>query len=687
MQTSDREWGDFAKQLLEGKLRDPRKGNSNDQAHPPITPTKFVNNLNGNEKKVYEFIARHFLACCSDDARGAETVVTATVGNEVFKCKGLMIQEKNYLEVYPYKKWFTKTIPVFQPNTEEQIHSLKMEESETTAPDLISEPELIQIMDKKGIGTDATIAQHIKTIQDRKYATKVSGKFEPTKLGIALVVGYDSMGFFFSKPHYRAQIEKDMTQISRGTRTKEEVIRDSLEMYKKMFQKSTELASKLDSVMSVFFGNGQVQSQVVAQQYSHQRKNFSLCGICETKMILRYNQTSRDASPGARVLDCQNCTKVWNLPRVGTVKVLVPHTLCPLCGFQVLEITKDAKSKKNNGDSNTYTICPSCYTSPPSSALPPASPKNLFCWQCIAECPLAKGKSSIPVRPCPNCQSTMTVKQRKDQTSYFLSCSGYSKGCKTALTLPSCRSVSPTKDVCPKCPPAQGGPINLLRFTFAPAQHVHHNIFTQEYTACVGGCDKNFNSLLLEINDKDLKPFFERTRQVLSPTLDNSSSRPLAPQQQQSPTFSNSSIGMPPSSYSSNFQNRNATNSSQGNTEGPSCNCGNKTTLKTVMNEKNFGKGYYSCRDCNFFIWEEAYQNGGASANAGRSFPNRGNSFNNSFNNNKNKSYGNSGGYNSRSTSYSNNKSHTSNQGNKGSCFICGDPGHWSTTCPQKKNK
>lgn len=47
-------------------------------------------------------------------------------------------------------------------------------------------------MDRNGIGTDATIAQHITTIQDRAYATKNGQqKFSPTKLGIALVEGYN----------------------------------------------------------------------------------------------------------------------------------------------------------------------------------------------------------------------------------------------------------------------------------------------------------------------------------------------------------------------------------------------------------------------------------------------------------------------------------------------------------------
>lgn len=40
-----------------------------------------------------------------------------------------------------------------------------MHEGETTAPPMLTEAELIRKMDDNGIGTDATIATHIQTIQ------------------------------------------------------------------------------------------------------------------------------------------------------------------------------------------------------------------------------------------------------------------------------------------------------------------------------------------------------------------------------------------------------------------------------------------------------------------------------------------------------------------------------------------
>lgn len=44
-QTPDSEWGAFARGILESGGPTPRNGNKSDQAHPPIHPTKYTNNL------------------------------------------------------------------------------------------------------------------------------------------------------------------------------------------------------------------------------------------------------------------------------------------------------------------------------------------------------------------------------------------------------------------------------------------------------------------------------------------------------------------------------------------------------------------------------------------------------------------------------------------------------------------
>jgi len=69
----------------------PRKGKNDDKAHPPIHPTAHANNLTGDEKRVYEYITRRYLACCSKDAEGWQTTIDVVCGGEEFSAAGLTL--------------------------------------------------------------------------------------------------------------------------------------------------------------------------------------------------------------------------------------------------------------------------------------------------------------------------------------------------------------------------------------------------------------------------------------------------------------------------------------------------------------------------------------------------------------------------------------------------------------------
>ena len=89
-----------------------------------------------------------------------------------------------------------------------------MEEGETSPPQLLSEADLISLMEKHGIGTDATHADHIETIKSRQYAgVQGDGRFLPCSLGMGLVQGYDAMGIALSKPNLRAELEADLKRL------------------------------------------------------------------------------------------------------------------------------------------------------------------------------------------------------------------------------------------------------------------------------------------------------------------------------------------------------------------------------------------------------------------------------------------------------------------------------------------
>lgn len=193
--------------MNQGEFERPKNGRNNDKAHPPIHPTAYNPSLTGDPKRVYEFIARRFLGSCWKNAVGFETNVEITMDTEHFDAKGLVILEKNYLEVYIYDNWTGNQIPEFQEGDEFIPDTLEMQSGHTTAPRFLTEPDLIGMMEKNEIGTDATIADHIQKILDREYVFKENQYFKPLTLGIALTVGYDKIGLesSLSKPFLRRQ--------------------------------------------------------------------------------------------------------------------------------------------------------------------------------------------------------------------------------------------------------------------------------------------------------------------------------------------------------------------------------------------------------------------------------------------------------------------------------------------------
>ncbi|EGW31593.1 DNA topoisomerase [Spathaspora passalidarum NRRL Y-27907] len=250
-QKQDSRWGSYANDLLSSGHQMPRNGSHDDKAHPAIHPVNYVNLAaldNQDQRKVYEYVVRRFLACCSKDAVGMSTTATLKWGDELFTASGLMVLERNYLDVFIYKKWeSSKQLPSFTEGEQIKISSGKMKEGKTAPPNHMTESELIALMDANGIGTDATIAEHIEKILTRRYIAKQKvGKNEyivPSKLGMGLIEGFDKLEFeniSLSKPFLRRELEKSLQDIVNGTKIKAEVFAQVKEVYKKAFAKSNE---------------------------------------------------------------------------------------------------------------------------------------------------------------------------------------------------------------------------------------------------------------------------------------------------------------------------------------------------------------------------------------------------------------------------------------------------------------
>lgn len=248
-QTHSSDWGQYASTLLNDETRfcAPRAGSHDDKAHPPIHPIIHhgMDGFRQAEKKVYEFIVRHFLATVSNDARGSKTSVELQWGPEKFTASGLTVLETNFLDIYPWQTWKTTTaIPKFELHEKIKLTSANMKSGKTSPPKHMTEPELIALMDANGIGTDATIAEHIEKIKTREYIIEQEHEKNkkillPTPLGISLVEGFDKISLpkSLTKPFFRRDMELNLKAICDGVKTKDSVTTEFIAHFSDSFNR------------------------------------------------------------------------------------------------------------------------------------------------------------------------------------------------------------------------------------------------------------------------------------------------------------------------------------------------------------------------------------------------------------------------------------------------------------------
>jgi DNA topoisomerase III len=111
--------------------------------------------------------AQRVCRCCSQDAVGFQTVVTVHMGPEEFTVSGLMVTQRNWLNVYQYTNWGGTSVPPLDPGDTFVPKELMLRAGQTEPPPKHSERDLLALMDRYGIGTDATVSDHIARQQVR----------------------------------------------------------------------------------------------------------------------------------------------------------------------------------------------------------------------------------------------------------------------------------------------------------------------------------------------------------------------------------------------------------------------------------------------------------------------------------------------------------------------------------------
>ncbi len=216
--------------------------------HHAIIPTGVTppHSLPYNEKRVFDMVAKRFMANFYPDSTVSLTTVLGSAGKVTFKVNGKRIVEPGWRVVYGNQKIDDDkddsqggVLPEFNVG-EQGSHEPALQEKQTqppkpyteatllrameTAGKQVEDGELRDLMKENGIGRPSTRAAIIETLFRRKYITKERKNLQPTVNGIRLI---DTISIPILKSvELTGQWEKKLRQIEAGQFTTRQFIGD-----------------------------------------------------------------------------------------------------------------------------------------------------------------------------------------------------------------------------------------------------------------------------------------------------------------------------------------------------------------------------------------------------------------------------------------------------------------------------
>ncbi len=235
------DYADLTAPLLKAKIRKDKRvfDNSKVTDHHAIIPTGVpARNLTDNERKVYDLVARRFIAAFYPDCEISTTTVLGKVGKVDFKVTGKQILKPGWRVVFGAEQ----KDPDAEPSDEEGVlpdfvkgesgpHKPTLGEKWTqppkpyteatllrameTAGKLVDNDELRDALKENGIGRPSTRAAIIETLFKRNYIRKERKNLFPTATGVELIGTIQEE--LLKSAELTGLWEKKLRQIERGT--------------------------------------------------------------------------------------------------------------------------------------------------------------------------------------------------------------------------------------------------------------------------------------------------------------------------------------------------------------------------------------------------------------------------------------------------------------------------------------
>jgi DNA topoisomerase-3 len=218
--------------------------------HHAIIPTDVehdVETFSPDERRIFDLVARRFLAVFHPPARYARTTVVTVVEEERFRTRGKVTLEAGWRSVYGVEADAdaqnedpeSAELPQLEKGQQVRVAAVESEAKETrpppryteatllsameTAGKFVDDEELREAMKERGLGTPATRAETIETLIRREYIERVGKDLAPTPKGLQVITMLEEHQL--TSPELTGDWEKRLGDIEHGKGDKQDFIK------------------------------------------------------------------------------------------------------------------------------------------------------------------------------------------------------------------------------------------------------------------------------------------------------------------------------------------------------------------------------------------------------------------------------------------------------------------------------
>ncbi|WP_371804255.1 DNA topoisomerase [Candidatus Lokiarchaeum ossiferum] len=377
-------YGQFVQDRFKQMKISPKQGRVNAGDHSPITPlialepssSKFENDL---QKKVYNLIARHYLATFGDPAEESDTKILLLIKEEPFLARISVLLKPGFYDIAPFlaKKYdapldfIPKLMKLSSSTPKLPISKINFTEKQTQPPPRYTDTSLLKLMELKHLGTKSTRPAIIQILLDRNYIERKKRAVFVTELGFLLIDALVEIWKPFLEPQFTAEVEDLLEEIRNQTKGKDAVVQEIKQKFLLLFDKFRKNKPAFIVKMNSLQKTGNIlrgrDNKIVKGKQSGGKISGSGVNSSQTPVILTTSNCpkckshpmkfviSRDKSKKFFVCSDDNCKTFLSLPKKGFPKLL--KSTCSICNFNIVKITSTYNKKKFD-----YYICPLCWT-------------------------------------------------------------------------------------------------------------------------------------------------------------------------------------------------------------------------------------------------------------------------------------------------------------------------------------